>query len=399
MLRERARTSETTFSIPSLSQPANQSNQVGVAITPLNLSVSDPDGNTLTFAHTGLPTGLTIDSANRRITGTPSAAGTYNVTLFVTDALVTISRSFTWTITNPTIAPVTSATLAASLASPQNTGTAVTFTAGAAGGVNPVQYKFFVQQGGGVAQMVRDWSATTSYAWTPTTAASYTVTVWARSAGVTTDAAQATAQLAYVINTPPPAPVTSATLTSNVASPQNTGTAVTFTANGAGGVGPREYKFLVQQGGGAAQMVRGWSTTTTYAWTPSTAASYTLIVWARSAGVTTDAAQATAQMAYVINTPPPAAVTSATLGASLASPQNTGTGITFTAGAAGGVNPVQYKLSCSRAAAGRRWCATGARRRPTPGRRARRPATRSSCGRVARVSRPMRRRPRRSWRM
>ncbi len=93
--------SETTFSIPSLTQPANQSNQVGVAITPLNLSVIDPDGNTLTFAHTGLPTGLTIDSANRRITGTPSAAGTYNVTLFVTDALVTISRSFTWTITNP----------------------------------------------------------------------------------------------------------------------------------------------------------------------------------------------------------------------------------------------------------------------------------------------------------
>ena len=32
--------------------------------------------------------------------------------------------------------------------------------------------------------MVRDWSATTSYAWMPSTATNYTITVWARSAGV-----------------------------------------------------------------------------------------------------------------------------------------------------------------------------------------------------------------------
>ena len=52
--------------------------------------------------------------------------------------------------------------------------------------------------------------------------------VWARSAGVTADAAQASAQMAYVINTPPPAPVTRVSLTSNVATPQNTGTPITF---------------------------------------------------------------------------------------------------------------------------------------------------------------------------
>jgi hypothetical protein len=58
--------------------------------------------------------------------------------------------------------------------------------------------------------------------------------------------------------------VTSATLTSNVASPQNTGTAVTFAAGAAGGVGPQQYKFLVQQGSGAVEAVRDWSTTATY---------------------------------------------------------------------------------------------------------------------------------------
>ena len=70
------------------------------------------------------------------------------------------------------------------------------------------------------------------------------------------DAAQAAAQMAYVVNTPASAPVTSATLTSTAASPQNSGTPITFTANSSGGVAPHKYKFLLSQGGGAAQEVR-----------------------------------------------------------------------------------------------------------------------------------------------
>src|SRR4029079_4410238 len=122
---------------------------------------------------------------------------------------------------------------------------------------------------GGAAQVVQNWSTATTYAWTPTTAGTYTVIVWARSAGVTVDAAQASAQMAYVVNTPPPAPVTSAALTSTVASPQNTGTAITLIANSSGGVAPHEFKFLVQPTGGAAQVVQNWSTATTYTWTPA----------------------------------------------------------------------------------------------------------------------------------
>ena len=68
-----------------------------------------------------------------------------------------------------------------------------------------------------------------------------------------------------------------------------------------------------------------WSTSPTYTWTPPTAGTYTMIVWARSAGVTVDAAQASAQMAYVVNTPPPASVTSVALTSTAASPQNSGT--------------------------------------------------------------------------
>ena len=92
---------ETTFSIPSFTQPINQSSPVSVAITPLNMLVSDPDGSAKTFTHTGLPTGLALNATTGQISGTPSAAGTYNVTILVTDSLVTVSRSFVWTITSP----------------------------------------------------------------------------------------------------------------------------------------------------------------------------------------------------------------------------------------------------------------------------------------------------------
>ncbi len=222
-------------------------------------------------------------------------------------------------------APVTSATLTSTAASPQNSGTAITFTANSSGGVAPHEYKFFLSQGGGAAQGVREWSTSPTYTWTPPTAGTYTMIVWARSAGVTVEAAQASAQMAYVVNTPPPASVTSVALTSTAASPQNSGTAITFTATSSGGVAPHEYKFFLSQGGGAAQGVREWSTSPTYTWTPPTAGTYTMIVWARSAGVTVEAAQASAQMAYVVNTPPPALpapVTSATLTSTAASPQN-----------------------------------------------------------------------------
>ncbi len=89
--------SEVSFSVPGFMPPLKQSSPAGAAITALNLSVSDPDGDTLTFTHTGLPPGLSLNGSTGRITGTPSAAGTYNLTVFVGEGLVTVSRSFVWT--------------------------------------------------------------------------------------------------------------------------------------------------------------------------------------------------------------------------------------------------------------------------------------------------------------
>ena len=80
---------------------------------PVSLDVSagfdDPDGDTLTYAATGLPAGLAIDPATGLITGTIASdagrAAPYTVTITATDPSgATASTSFTWAISNP--APV-----------------------------------------------------------------------------------------------------------------------------------------------------------------------------------------------------------------------------------------------------------------------------------------------------
>lgn len=77
--------------------------------------------------------------------------------------------------------------LTTNVAAPQAPGTPITFTATATGGTAPYQYKWWVFDGGNY-QLARDWSASPSFAWTPTTAnAAYRVGVWVRSAGSAVD--------------------------------------------------------------------------------------------------------------------------------------------------------------------------------------------------------------------
>ncbi len=66
----------------------------------LQLSAADPDGDGLTFSVTGLPPQLTINPTTGLISGTlsPSSAGTYQVTVTVSDGQLTAAQSFTWTV-------------------------------------------------------------------------------------------------------------------------------------------------------------------------------------------------------------------------------------------------------------------------------------------------------------
>jgi len=102
---------EATFSIPGFPQPPNRSTVINTTITPVTLSVVDPDGSVLSYSHTGLPIGLTLSSSTGQISGKPTVAGTYNVTIFVADGLTTVSRSFTWTVTTGPVADTTAPAL------------------------------------------------------------------------------------------------------------------------------------------------------------------------------------------------------------------------------------------------------------------------------------------------
>ena len=106
-----AYSAEQRFSIPSLNAISSRSTRLNTLIAAINLGVSDPDGSALTFTHTGLPIGVTLNRTTGQITGTPTNAGTYNVTIVVSDGLGSASYSFVWTVTQGEAADTAAPTL------------------------------------------------------------------------------------------------------------------------------------------------------------------------------------------------------------------------------------------------------------------------------------------------
>lgn len=90
---------------PTLVQPADQSSTLNSTVS-LLLSASDPDGNMLTFSVNGLPPGLSLNIASGAITGIATAKGTYPVSVSVSDGALSVSRQFTWIVSDPASVPV-----------------------------------------------------------------------------------------------------------------------------------------------------------------------------------------------------------------------------------------------------------------------------------------------------
>jgi hypothetical protein len=90
-----------TTNTVTVTNPGAQTSTVGTAAS-LQINASDSaSGQTLTYSATGLPAGLSINSASGLISGTPTTAGTSNVTVTAKDTTnASGSASFTWTV-NP----------------------------------------------------------------------------------------------------------------------------------------------------------------------------------------------------------------------------------------------------------------------------------------------------------
>lgn len=326
---------------------------------------------------------ITSWSTSNTYAWTPTATGAYRFGVWVrsagatsdaAEANVNFDFSISGTATSspsPAAPKVSSVGIAANRAAPQPPGTQVTFTGVPIGGGTPVQMKWRVYNGTSWTT-VQSWSTATTFTWTPSTAnSSYRVEVSARSAGVATDTAEASMMMDFpIVNSttttapspssePPPSTsstVTALTMTASAASPQAPGTTIAFSATPVGGIAPHQYEWWLYDGLGW-RVVRGWSTSNSYAWTPTVASnSYKINVKVRSANKTSNIEEAKASMSFAISTteppssaPPPttevARATAVTLTANKPSPQVRGTAITWTASnVAGGVAPFQYKF-------------------------------------------------------
>ena len=276
-------------------------------------------------------------------TWAPSTSGSFTLVVWAREVGHTANYDVFATLPyQVTPAPLTAVALATTPASPQPLGTPITLTATPTGGGGQVQYLFRAgytdAAGWHWANINGTYTTSSTCTWTPTSAASYTLVVWARLLGHTANYDQYATQ-AYQLT---PSPFTAVALKAAPASPQPYGTPITLTATPTGGGGQVTYLFRVGYTDAAGwhwtNLTLSYTTTATCTWKPTTVGTFTLVVWARLAGHTANYDQYALQ-AYQVTIPP---LTAVTLKAAPASPQPYGTPITLTATPTGGGGQVQY---------------------------------------------------------
>ncbi len=96
-----------TNQAPVMTQPANQTSAEGANVS-LQLTASDPEGTALTYSASGLPASLSLNATTGLISGTLTftSAGTHTVTATASDGTLSNSKTFTWTVSDVSQAPV-----------------------------------------------------------------------------------------------------------------------------------------------------------------------------------------------------------------------------------------------------------------------------------------------------
>jgi YVTN family beta-propeller protein len=126
---------------PVLANPGSQAGDAGAPAS-LALSATDPNGDTLTYGASGLPPGLNVNAQTGFISGTPTAAGEFNVVATASDGVNSDSESFTWVVNQGPPYVLNSPPPSA----PAVTGSTVGYEASTTGGVG-LQYQWDFDDG------------------------------------------------------------------------------------------------------------------------------------------------------------------------------------------------------------------------------------------------------------
>ena len=172
-------------------------------VSDITVKATSPAGAVVTYQLPSVTDNL--DPAPTVSASPPSGStfplGVTTVTVTARDAAGNISTK-TFTVSVWTSVPPTFTSLTASPASPQPAGTALNLTASVTGGTAPQSCKWFwtTDPTWATYSVLHTWQACTiGVPWTPSAAATDQLGVWARSAGSSTDAPEASAGLGYEI--------------------------------------------------------------------------------------------------------------------------------------------------------------------------------------------------------
>jgi hypothetical protein len=275
-----------------------------------------------------LATSVVIVSDTSITANSPASASAGIVNVQVTTPAGSSANSANNQFTFQQPGPCTGAGISANLTSPQPSGTTITFTATSSTCTTP-EYLFYVQALGGPWIVGQTYGGPT-YAWNTVGngVTTYTIDVWVRQTGHTA-AEESAAVMSFTLSVIPAC--TAAGVAPDKATPQQSGTIITFTATSASCPNP-EYLFYFQAAGGPWILGRGYGGPT-FVWNTAGngAVAYSVDVWVRQMG-TTVSQQNAHVIAYTLSAP--VACTAGGISALPTSPQATGTSITFTGSSA-----------------------------------------------------------------